>query len=145
MEHMQFMEFIFYGVPLILAGIGLLAWLLSTLADLWLMLRKSSRQDEADKANMKPLDRINADMHGTDRENARERILTRWRGLLTVLGSIILYAAIAWLIYGVVLLWRHFFGCGTEAGSSAPGGLSVETRRWAEAGLIRSGLALHDF
>ncbi len=59
---------------------------------------------------MKPLDRIHTDMHGTDRENARERILKRWRGLLTVLGSIILYAPIAWLFYGVVLLWRHFFG-----------------------------------
>ena len=109
-EHMQFMEFIFYGVPLILAGLGLLAWLWKTLAESWLVLRKSRRKDEADKANMKPLDRIHADMHGTDRENARERILTTWRGLLTVLGSIILYAAIDWLIYGVVLLWQHFFG-----------------------------------
>ncbi len=45
---MQFMEFIFYGVPLILAGLGLLAWLWKTLAESWLMLRKSRRQDVAD-------------------------------------------------------------------------------------------------
>lgn len=106
---MKVIEFIFNCWPLILIGLVVAAWLLGTVSDLWTVISKSKREDDEEKVNRVGFEQIKVRMFGTERENARERLNKTWRGLLMVLGTIVFWAALGWLLYGVVLLCRHFF------------------------------------
>lgn len=104
------MEFIFYGIPLTLAGLCVIAWLWRVGTALWIILRKSKRDDLAERASLSTFEQVKADMFGTRREKAVDELHRNYDHLRTLVGCLVVNAVLAWIVYGAFLLWRRFFG-----------------------------------
>lgn len=101
-------DFIVYGVPLLLAGIGIIAFIFDRFGAVWLTLTKSKPQDEADRAALPTFERLKTEMFGTEREKAVEKLKGDFSHLKTLGGCILVQLVFLVFIYGIVSLWRDF-------------------------------------
>ncbi len=106
----EVVEFIFFGVPLILATLAIVGWIWGMMSALWRVLCKNKREDEAEKDKLTGMEWMQAHMFGTEREKAADDLRDSWNRIQTIAVCVVGTVVLAWIFYGITLLWRHFFG-----------------------------------